>query len=280
VLVAVRSGSTPYCVGDVIQHSNLAGDCTSALESAWNEAESNRVQALERAFHGLTEGLLEREDPAARRKLVVEEVRRLFGGASAQLARWNRAARTLETMVSSPGGQASSLEDEQRIWRAFTLRRPVVSDQPAAGHGPARDRSIAAAPLRHEGHVVGAVAVAVDGSSRLSARDAEALQALVDLAARLLDRIERVQVHTLKLAGRELGDRINNDVAIGFGALELMLERLEVPPGLRELAEQALPRLESVGRYLALLENAQRMAVRKAPIGLELDLERVAGPIG
>lgn len=94
---------------------------------------------------------------------------------------------------------------------------------------------------------------------------------LAVLESRLLDdaRLEGV-----KLAAREMAHLLNNDLAVAFGLVELLQERLSLPPHLRELLDGAAISLDAAARHVEQLQAVKRVVVKETPAGQSLDLER------
>lgn len=91
------------------------------------------------------------------------------------------------------------------------------------------------------------------------------------LESRLRDeaRLEGVQ-----LAAREIAHLINNDLAVAVGLVELLQERDELPPHLRDMLLGAAMSLDSAARHVAQLQDVKRVIVKETPAGQSLDLER------
>lgn len=94
---------------------------------------------------------------------------------------------------------------------------------------------------------------------------------LAVLESRLLDdaRLEGV-----KLAAREMAHLLNNDLAVAVGLVDLLQERLDLPPHLRELLEDAASSLDAAARHVEQLQAVKRVVVKETPAGQSLDLER------
>ncbi|MGE3272261.1 MAG: hypothetical protein AB7P40_26170 [Chloroflexota bacterium] len=91
------------------------------------------------------------------------------------------------------------------------------------------------------------------------------------LESRLRDeaRLEGVQ-----LAAREIAHLLNNDLAVAVGLVDLLEERLELPPHLRDLLRDAAMSLDAAARHVEQLQGVVRVVVKETPAGASLDLER------
>jgi CheY-like chemotaxis protein len=112
--------------------------------------------------------------------------------------------------------------------------------------------------------------------------DTEDLQLRLIAAARATDLhrqladMQRRQGHLegVTLAGRELTHRLNNDLALALGTLELVRARVPMPETFQTLVDEAVDRLEQAGRHVADLQQVVHVATRDTPLGPSRDLPR------
>jgi CheY-like chemotaxis protein len=105
--------------------------------------------------------------------------------------------------------------------------------------------------------------------------DAEDLHLRLIAAARatVLQRqladMQRTRGHLegVTLAGRELAHRLNNDLALALGTLELVRARVPMPETFQTLVDEAVDRLELAGRHVADLQQVVHVATTDTPVG-------------
>ncbi len=91
----------------------------------------------------------------------------------------------------------------------------------------------------------------------------------------LRDReLEQARLEGVQLAAREMAHLLNNDLAVAVGLIELLQERPELPPHLRELLDEAAGSLDSAAHHITDLQTVVRVATKETPAGLSLDLAR------
>jgi len=78
----------------------------------------------------------------------------------------------------------------------------------------------------------------------------------------------------ITLAGRELAHLLNNDLALAFGTLELVRERVPLPEMYRGLVAEATAHLEGAVRHVSDLQQVVRVETKETPSGLSLDIQR------
>jgi signal transduction histidine kinase len=91
------------------------------------------------------------------------------------------------------------------------------------------------------------------------------------LESRLRDE---ARLEGVKLAAREMAHLLNNDLAVALGLVDLLRERLELPPHLSELLNGAALSLDAAARHVEQLQAVKRVVVKDTPAGQSLDLER------
>jgi hypothetical protein len=93
------------------------------------------------------------------------------------------------------------------------------------------------------------------------------------MAAAMFGTVERAQLQAVTLAARELAHRLNNDLALAVGTIDMLRGEPSVTDELRELISDAAAGLERVGEQLAQLQQLVRFQTRETPIGPALDLD-------
>ena len=86
--------------------------------------------------------------------------------------------------------------------------------------------------------------------------------------------LENARLEGVQLAAREVAHLLNNDLAVAVGLIELLQERHDLPPHLRELLNEAADSLDSAAQHITDLQAVVRVATKATPAGLSLDLER------
>jgi hypothetical protein len=98
------------------------------------------------------------------------------------------------------------------------------------------------------------------------------------MAASMFGTLERAQLQAVSLAARELAHRLNNDLALAVGTIDLLRSEPTLSPEIQELIREAAAGLERVGAQLTQLQKLARFQTRETPVGRALDLERSTGP--
>ena len=91
----------------------------------------------------------------------------------------------------------------------------------------------------------------------------------------LRDReLEQARLEGVQLAAREMAHLLNNDLAVAVGLIELLQERPDLPPHLRDLLDEAAGSLDSAAHHISDFQSVVRVATKETPAGWSLDLER------
>ena len=80
--------------------------------------------------------------------------------------------------------------------------------------------------------------------------DGEALELLAGMAASMLGTLERAQLQAVSLAARELAHRLNNDLVLAVGTIDMLRDEPALRREVRELIAEAADGLERVGAQL------------------------------
>jgi len=268
--------------------SELARRMALALASAllWQTAqrELSRRAALLHVARAFSEGT-----PGSDRvmEVLLNEALAMLGGDHGGIALWDAPTGTLIQVYGNTGrsnGMRVDLETSLS-GRAATERRPVFTNtyQEEFGRGTPGGRDGAragiAAPLLHEGRLLGVISIGTTETGRAFGEDdTDALELLAGVAASMLGTLERAQLHAVSLAARELGHRLNNDLALAVGTIDMLRNETSLSDELRQLVEEAAHGLERVAEHLRQLQRLVRFQTRETPIGPSLDLERSTGP--
>jgi PAS domain S-box-containing protein len=118
-------------------------------------------------------------------------------------------------------------------------------------------------PQVRAGTIVGAVGVVRDVTARRRSEE-ELRQA----------RLREGRLEGVTLAARDLAHILNNDLAVGVAALDLLQQRGRLPADLHELVGDAAAALEHAAHHVEKLQRVVRIETRDTPVGPALDLER------
>lgn len=266
----------------------LARRAAQAIDSAllWETAQRElaRRAAILRIWRAFAES-----EPGGDRVMAVllHEALAMLGADHGGIALWDAPNGRLIQVYSSSGqsnGISVSL-DGSLSGRAALERRPAVSNDyqrelgQATPGGRLGAQAGIAAPLLHEGRLIGVISV---GSRELGHQfgpdDVEALELLAGMAASMLGTLERAQLQAVSLAARELAHRLNNDLALAVGTIDMLCEEPSLNEELQDLVHEAAFGLQRVGEQLTQLHRLARFQTRETPVGRALDLERSTGP--
>lgn len=85
---------------------------------------------------------------------------------------------------------------------------------------------------------------------------------------------DEARLEGVKLAAREIAHLLNNDLAVAMGLVDLLQDRLDLPPHLMDLLHGAALSLDAAARHVKELQGVVRVVVKETPAGESLDLER------
>jgi GAF domain-containing protein len=263
-----------------------AGPATPAIERAvlWQAAQvelarRTAITRISRAFAESAPG------SSGALEVLLHEAQALLGADHGGVCRWDTPSQTLVQVYSSHGPSSGiTLDLEHSLsGRAALDRRPVVANDYQGEYGQgtpagrAGARSSIAAPLVHEGRLIGAISVGCLVPGRcFGPDDGETLELLAGMAALMLVTLERAQVQAVSLASRELDHRLNNDLALAVGTIDLLRGHPALGRDLLLLVEDAAAGLQRVGEQLRRLQQVTRFQIRETPVGPALDLDRSA----
>ncbi len=227
-------------------------------------------------------------DPADLPRALLEETLSLYEGSTATVFRWNEREGLLEGAASN----MTALPDVAPVALGFGLpgraaaeRRPcVINDYQQAMQEESQAwragiRAGVAAPLLHEGKLLGAVAVGTRSPGvQYLAEDVEVLEVLATTAAATLSSLERARLQGVLLAARTVEHELNNQLALTVGYAELLAQDPALPAELREPALEALRGAQEAARTIERLRRITKLEETDigSPDGRIVDLRQSA----
>lgn len=268
----------------------VARRSAQAIDTALLWQTAQRELARRAAIHRISRAFAESEPGGDRvMQVLLDEAMEILGGDHGGVAMWDVPSGRLVQVYSNTGrsnGMTVGLHDSLS-GAAARSQRPVVSNDYQAEYGRATPggrfgaQAGIAAPLLHEGRLIGVLSVGTrKAGKRFTPDDAEALDLLAGMAAAMFGTVERAQLQAVTLAARELAHRLNNDLALAVGTIDMLRGEPSVTDELRELISDAAAGLERVGEQLAQLQQLVRFQTRETPIGPALDLDGSREPRG
>lgn len=277
-LAGMRAGADDYLPkpldGDDLQARLIAAERVTGLHRRLRRREAERERMLCRrdALLRVARRLAAEGEPRLMLgQLLAEAVAALDVDAAAVYAWDERAASLVElhaTRGASDAGGDDAGDGDVRARDAAVLaverRQPVVLSS-APKCGPARgddllarpDWAQIAAPLLHDGRVLGALAVLSEhGRRSFDGEDLETLELLAGVASAALVGLERAQLKGVMLASRTIQHELNNHLAIASGYAECIAADPALPAHLHELADLSV---EGVMRAAEILTRLQRV---------------------
>jgi GAF domain-containing protein len=265
----------------------LARRAAQAIDSAilWQTAQ--RELARRAAILRISRAFAESEPGGDRvMEVLLAEALAMLEADHGGIALWDAPSGSLVQVYSNTGrsnGMTVSLE-HSLSGRAALARRPVITNdyQHEYGKGTPAGRfgsqAGIAAPLLHEGRLIGVISVGARlPTHQFGPDDAEALELLAGMAASMLGTLERAQLQAVSLASRELAHRLNNDLALAVGTIDMLREEPGLGDDLQELVADAAAGLQRIGQQLKRLQQLARFQTRETPVGPALDLDRSTG---
>lgn len=223
-------------------------------------------------------------------EMLLEEAVGLVGASAGVVFRWDEARSRLvpARAILADGGQVRLPPvplGRDVAGRAASARRSVVVDDYPGEFGAGAPlnriglRSGAAVPLLYEDRLLGVLVVAVPGpGARLSSEDVESPEILAEMAAEMLVGLERAQLLAVTLTAREMAHLVINDLTLPMGTVSLLKDHPDLSPGLHELIDLALDRLEAATQRIRDLERLVRFQTKETPFEPALDLEHSMQP--
>ena len=272
VLAGMRAGADDYLPKPLDRHDLqvrlVAAERVTGLHRRLRrrEAERERMLCRREALLRVARRLAaEGESRLMLGQLLAEVVAALDVDAAAVYAADERSAQLVELQATR--GPADRRQDAERVHEAARLaverREPVVlTSGPARGDGMhTRPHWVeVAAPLLHDGRVLGALTVlSEDGRRSIDGEDLEMLELLAGVASAALVGLERSQLKGVMLASSTIQHELNNHLAIASGYADCLASDLDLPPHLRELAEQTVEGVMRAAEVLTRLQKVTRI---------------------
>ena len=265
----------------------LARRTTQAIDGALLWQTAQRELARRAAILRISRAFAESEPGGDRvMEVLLTEALTMLGGDHGGISLWDAPSGMLVQVYSNTGrsnGLAISLETSLS-GRAALTRRPVITNNYQDEYGRVTPsgrfgaQASIAAPLLHEGRLLGVISVGTRVPGHLfGPDDAEALELLAGMAASMLGTLERAQLQAVSLASRELAHRLNNDLALAVGTIDILREEPALNEDLHVLVEDAAAGLQRVAEQLKRLQQLSRFQTRETPVGPALDLDRSTG---
>lgn len=265
----------------------LARRAAQAIDGAMLWQMTQRELARRAAILRISRAFAESEPGGDRvMEVLLGEALSVLGADHGGIALWDAASGMLMQVYSNTGrsnGMTVSME-HSLSGRAARERRPVITNdyQNEYGIGTPSGRfgsqAGIAAPLLHEGRLLGVISIGSrQPERRFGTDDAEALELLAGMAASMLGTLERAQLQAVSLAARELAHRLNNDLALAVGTIDMLREEPGLGDDLQDLVADAAAGLQRVGEQLKRLQQLARFQTRETPVGPALDLDRSTG---
>jgi GAF domain-containing protein len=214
---------------------------------------------------------------------LLDEAVPLIGGTFGVVSNWDPQRRECVTVKSSfPVALPGSIPaGEGAIGRAANERALVIlNDYPdqvpprVASRVPGVTAAIGV-PVQHEGRMRGGLGVSgTQAAKHCAARDGELLALIASFAAAALVGLARARLLTVTLTARELAHRLNNDLSLPVGMVELLLQDPTLPARARGRLEQTAVGLEAAVQHISQLQQLVRFETKETPLGTSLDLDR------
>lgn len=208
----------------------------------------------------------------------------------------------LRTAVEAMGHECVVAADGEEGWERFLAGRPdvIISDwlmprlqglklcQRVRAHPAGADPYfIFVTGLDDRGHAWQGIEAGGD-DYLTKPLDLDELRLRLTVAARVttlkrqLAALHREQgrLEGVRLTGLEVAHLLNNDLAPVVGAVDLVRQRLTLPPDLARLVANAAECLDRAVQHIAQLQKVVQVEVKETVAGPALDLERSTAPAG
>lgn len=283
VLTLNRAGGRVWDARDHPLLDELANHAAHAIDQArlWSSArrELDHRAALARILSSV-----DADDAADRvHQVLLEEALSTLEAEDAGIARWDAERGVLVQALSPAGKWTGAVLDRQKslVGLAASERRPVIENEyqrrmgthtPA---GRAGAKAVLAAPLIHQGVLLGSMSVSQLQSSRqFRAVDAQRLELLASAAALAISGVDRQRTAGGQLVAREAAHLLNNDLTLLMGSMDIVRHAPELPSTLGPLVDSALDGMAGAAEHLRQLQRLNRVVTQTGPMGPRLDLGR------
>jgi GAF domain-containing protein len=209
-------------------------------------------------------------DPTLLLVELLAEAVAVLGATHGLLAQWDEAQGRLMLVRSTLdlGSEPRALSLEQGAsGQAAARRAPVILNEyprQLIGALPAPLAGIqaaVAAPLLHEGRLLGTLAVAsLEAGRQFTPEDAAVLELLASLGAAALVGLERARLDGVLLAAHTAEHELNNRLALTVGWAELLARHPRLPPELLQPATEALRGSQEAATLVQQLLQITRIA--------------------
>ena len=244
----------------------LADPAAAALLTTEAYEQQRRSASRSHALLRLARSFAAEPDPEKLLTDLLAEAVTLLDGDNGVVSRWDEAGKALVTLryhgrrLGQPtpvrAGQGATGRAIQR-WKAVIINDYRRECGAEACDTDARIRAAVAAPLHHDGRLLGALAIyAYEADRRFTPEDAEVLELLTGIVSATVVRLERVQLDSVLLAARTVQHELNNCLARSSGYAEILCRDPSLPPHLQEVALQVR---ESVRSAVDVLDQLQRI---------------------
>lgn len=271
---------------DDLQLRLIAAARVTALhrELAARRAEAQQRLASREALLRLARHFAAEGDVEQLMTELLQEAVLALGGDNGNLMRWDEERQQLvsaHTRFAAVAVPATLKPGEGAAGRAVEQRGTVIIDdyqQECAGETPAaaaRARAAVAAPMLHEGRLLGALAViSFDAAKRFTAEDAQVLELLANMGAAALVGRERARLDGVLLAVRTLEHELNNKLTLTVGYTEMIGIADDLPERLRPAASEAYRGAQDAARMVQQLQQVIQLKETEwgAQVGTTLNL--------
>jgi len=295
VVQAMEAGADDYLTKpldpDDLRARLIAASRVTALHRAIAERDAARAQQLARreALLRVARRLAAEGDPAQMLTDLLADAVAALGTENGVLLRWveTRAVLVpLRSTIRDPADYAPLAVGQGAAGRAVARRSPIILNdyQRECGAeteaGRAGVQSALAAPLLHEGSLLGALTVvSYDATKRFTLDDADTLELLANLGAAAMVGIERARLDGVLLGVRTMEHELNNKLAITVGYAEVLVRDTALPAPLQTAAGEALRGARDAAQIVTQLHAITQLHETDwgPDVGPTIDLKKSAG---
>jgi DNA-binding response OmpR family regulator len=295
VVAAMEAGADDYLTKPLdpadLQARLIAAERVTALhrELAARDALSTRRLVRREALLRLARRLAAQSEPEQLFTDLLTEAVTALVVSDGVLARWDEARQMLVPLrgtVAGPDHAAPLAIGQGAAGRAVAQRSTVVvndyqrdcgTETPA---GRAGVQSAVAAPMLHEGRLLGALTVvSYDSERRFSAEEAGVLELMAQLGAAAIVGVERARLDGVLLGVRTMEHELNNKLTLTAGYTEMLSEDARLPERLQRAAREAHRGARAAAEIVTRLHSlAELHETQWGPkVGSTIDLQQSAG---
>ncbi len=212
----------------------LAYHAAQAIDQSRRWVVARRELAQRTALLRIARALDSADSPKQVLRVLLDEAIRTAGAEDGGVAWWDESQGALVQVLSPLGVANGTALDARRslVGLAATERRPQIENDyqgrfgAGTPAGKAGARTVLAAPLVHDGRLLGAISVSNLSASRaFHAEDAWTMELLASAAAMTLVGIERARVVGATLAMTDASRLVDGDLATSLGEARRGMER-------------------------------------------------------